>query len=64
MLNGFFEFGFFALVAFVFVNFVWGVTLLQEAPPIRRTWKDLEQGIPTEGAELITPTPANKIPVG
>lgn len=65
--NGFFEFGFFALAAFAFVNVIWGITL--EAPPIRRRTtgselKELEAGIPLDGAELVTPTLKEKIRVG
>ncbi|MCG3110947.1 MAG: hypothetical protein MCM46_03895 [Candidatus Manganitrophus sp. SB1] len=67
MENGFFEFGFFALAAFAFVNVIWGVTM--DAPPVRRgithsDLKELEAGIPMEGAELVTPTLKEKIHVG
>jgi hypothetical protein len=65
MENGFFEFGFFVLTAFAFVNLIWGATL--DAPPVRRRTldvKELEAGIPVEGAKLVTPTLKEKIHVG
>lgn len=67
MENGFFEFGFFVLVAFAFVNLIWGATL--ETPPVwrrdtRLDLKELEAGISVEGAELVTPTLKEKIHVG
>jgi hypothetical protein len=65
MENGFFEFGLFALVAFAFVNLIWGATL--DAPPVRRrtlNLKELEAGVSFEGAELVTPTLKEKIHVG
>lgn len=67
MENGFFEFGIFALAAFAFVNVIWGMTL--DAPPVRRRMtrpdlKELEAGIPVEGAELVVPTLKEKIHVG
>jgi len=67
MENGFFEFGFLALAAFAFVNFIWGATL--ETPPVwrrstRPDLKELEAGISLEGAELVTPTLKEKIHVG
>ncbi len=71
MENGFFEFGFFALVAFVFVNVIWGLTL--DAPPVRRKitgkiigsdLKALETGISVDGTELRTPTFKKEVQVG
>lgn len=71
MNNGFFEFGFLALVAFAFGNLIWVVTMLREAPPVRRRselthdiLRELEAGIPLEGAELVTPTLKKETRVG
>lgn len=70
-MNGFFEFGFFALVAFAFVNVIFGATLLLDTPPVRRRvgithtdLKDLEAGIPIEGAALVTPRIEKEVRVG
>lgn len=66
-MNGFFEFGLLALVAFAFVNVIWGATI--DAPPVRRRitgsdLKDLEAGISVDGAELVIPTLKKEIHVG
>ncbi|MBI3803233.1 MAG: hypothetical protein HY282_05665 [Nitrospirae bacterium] len=64
MLNGFFEIGLFSLVAFGFVNVIWGITMVMDTPPLQTSnWKELERGIATEGAALITPVPAEKVHV-
>lgn len=70
-MNGFFEVGSLVLVAFAFVNVIFGAILLQDTPPIRRRigftqadLKELEAGIPVEGAELVTPRIEKKVHVG
>jgi len=64
------ELGWVTLIAFGFVDMIWGVTLLPDMPPVRRKsgfakddLKALEAGIPIEGAELITPKIEKKVRV-
>ncbi len=58
MNTGFLEFGL-ALVAFGFINMLWGWTFTLNAPPgfgaVRLDHKKMEEGISTEGAKLTTP---------
>lgn len=67
-MNRMIEFGFWLPVAFVFVNLVWGWMLNTTPPPMTGSDEtfgriDLEAGIPLEGAKLVTPQLAKKIPV-
>lgn len=68
MTDGFYEFGLLALAAFFFVNLVagllWGGTpppdLGEKEGPVLNPWREIEAGIPTEGAELTTPQISKK----
>lgn len=72
-MDGFVEFGFWALLAFVFVNMVWGWVLTTTSPPSGRyssrsaeaeeRIRKLEDGISLEGAELLTPKMSKKTSV-
>ena len=67
MINGFFEFGLVALIAFAFVNPLailafTGADVPRTEEKTRKSRK-LEQGIPVEGAKLVTPEIRIQVPV-
>jgi hypothetical protein len=67
-MNGFFEFGLPALIAFIFTTVMGGKMLIDQVPPsgayeLNTEWKRLEEGVAVEGAKLVTPKISEKVPV-
>jgi len=73
MTNGFLEFGLLALLAFGYVNLLFGWVIGADLPPLARKGvgvegvfprlRRAEEGVPTDGAELVVPEIKRKTPV-